>query len=167
MIIKLSRVEMSDCYQAAKGREQFNRLSGNPICKIDKNRTQEQIELLGIVSEFAVSKLFGVESRIFALGVDGGIDFWLGDISVDIKASFFPQSGLIFNSLDDFRSDVSILAVHETEASVDVKGWISRPNFTKLHKTRDFGYGNRCFLEPEKLMPLEKLWLISKERELS
>ena len=167
MIVKLSEAELSDCFQAANARNQFNKASGKKNGKIDKNRTDQEIEYFGCMTELAVAKLFEVDSRLYALGTDGGIDFWLGNISIDIKASFYLNSGLTFTSLKHFRSKVAVLAEYNDETSVKVKGWASKALFERKHVKRNFGYGERCFLQPDDLLPIEKLWLEYKKRDLS
>ena len=167
MIIKLSEAEISDCLQAANAITQFNKASGRKNGKIASNRSDREIQHFGCMTELAICKLFDVENRIHTLGADGGIDFWLNNISVDVKATFMKNSGLTFTCLDRFRAKVAILMEYDTESSVKVIGWITKAAFERLHIIRDFGYGDRCYLPPEKLKPIEELWKIYKERELS
>lgn len=167
MIIKLSEAEVSDCLQAANAITQFNKASGRKNGKIAANRSDREIQHFGCMTELAICKLFDVENRIHTLGADGGIDFWLNNISVDVKATFMKNSGLTFTCLDRFRAKVAILMEHHSENSVKVIGWTSKAFFEKNHIKRDFGYGERCFLEQDKLKPIQELWLIYKERQLS
>ena len=71
-----------------------------------ENKQQSRIEAnrLGFMAEFAVCRLFGAEPPRLNIATDGGVDLWLGDISVDVK---FSKTGS-----DQIATFASFMACH-------------------------------------------------------
>ena len=95
MLVQLSLKEMSQCNQAAAMRWQLARASGIVNQRRDQVKSQQDLDLLGVKAEVAVSKVFNIPHQ-HAIGVDDGCDLWLDDISVDVKATFHKSGRLLF-----------------------------------------------------------------------
>lgn len=166
MIVKLSPREMSNCKQAATFRWQLARASGVVNQRRDQGRDDNDLDLLGIQAEVCVAKVFDIEHNPFQLGVDSGEDMWLGDLSVDVKSTFYPRGRLLFKNIESFKADCSILVCHKEENIFNVAGYCSRKSFNKLSKPMDLGHGIGMALDQDQLSPLEKLWAYYTSRRL-
>ena len=166
MLVKLSPKEMSMCEQAATLRWQLARASGVVNQRRDQGRTDGDIDLLGIKAEMAVAKVFDIEYSPFQLGVDSGKDLWLGDISIDVKATFHKNGRLLFKTRDAFKAYCAILVCEHTPEILDVAGCIPRKDFCTECQEGDLGHGICVYVEQETLQPLHDLWLFSTERRL-
>ena len=166
MIVKLSPREMSNCKQAATFRWQLARASGVVNQRRDQGRDDNDLDLLGIQAEVCVAKVFDIEHNPFQLGVDSGEDMWLGDLSVDVKSTFYPRGRLLFKNIESFKADCSILVCKQEEDTFNVAGYCSRKSFNNLSKPMDLGHGVGMVLDQGQLSPLEKLWAYYTSRRL-
>ena len=99
--IRLTRSEISEAKQAASLRWQLARASGVANQRRD-NRSDGDIDLLGVKAEIAVAKILNLPYRASALGIDSGADIWADDIGIDVKSTFYQTGKLLFKSLDAF-----------------------------------------------------------------
>lgn len=166
MLVKLSPKEMSVCEQAANLRSQLARTSGVVNQRRDQGRTDKDIDFLGVRAETAVAKVFDIEYTPFQLGVDSGKDLWLGDISIDVKATFYTDGRLLFKTRDAFKAYCAVLVCEHTPEILDVVGCITRKDFCIECQEGDLGHGVGVYVEQENLQPLHDLWLFSTERRL-
>lgn len=158
MLVKLSEKEISNCKQAATLRWQLARASGVANQRRDKSRNDNDLDLLGIKAEVCVAKIFEIDHNPFQLGIDSGKDLWLGDISIDVKATFYRTGKLLFKNIDSFKADCSILVCQQSENTFNVVGYCSQKEFQKRSALIDLGHGVGSALEQDQLYPLEKLW---------
>ena len=159
MKVWLNKKEMLECSQAATLRWQLARASGVVNQRRDGGRTDADLDLLGVKAELAVSKVFGVGHNIFQFGVDAGCDMFIGNVSVDVKSTFYPTGKLLFKSLDAFKADCAVLVTATDEVDVmSVPGFASRAVFTNGCEEADLGHGKCLVMKQELLWPLEKLW---------
>jgi len=158
VLVKLTPKEISHCKQAATFRWQLARASGVVNQRRDQGRDDNDLDLLGIQAEICVAKVFDIEHNPFQLGVDSGEDMWLGDISIDVKSTFYPKGRLLFKSLESFKADCSILVCKQEENIFNVAGYCSKKMFEKKSTLMDLGHGVGSVLDQENLYPLEKLW---------
>ena len=127
-------------------------------------QSREEANALGYKAEFAVARLFNCEPPVLNVLSDGGIDLWIGNVSVDVKFTNKEYGSLIFDNLDKFRSQVAILVGKTDDPNVmRVNGWMSKKEFSVRHTTKDFGYGERLIVEWDKLNSIESLWKIFAE----
>jgi hypothetical protein len=161
--VRLTKAEMSACDQGASLRWQMARSSG---VSDQQKAPQENIDLLGIKAELAVSKVLQLPYSPAALGIDNGTDMWAGDWSIDVKASFHPRGRLLFKSKESFRADMSVLVTATEDPSVMfIEGGISRNRFMSEAKAVNLGHGNCWVVEGSELTPIEEIWLaITKVR---
>jgi hypothetical protein len=123
--------------------------------------------LVGLLGEYAVAKYFREPMDLFIdLGGDNNItDLVIGNMTTSVKCSYYAESPhLIFNTLDEFRQDVAILASVLEPSRVQLHGWTSRERFRELHKRRDFGYGERCVVDESDLYRMIQLKAIAYDR---
>ena len=166
MKISLSPKEISICKQAATFRWQLARASGVVNQRRDQGRTDGDLDLLGIKAELSVAKVFDIDHNPFQFGVDSGEDMWIGDISVDVKSTFYPRGRLLFKDLNSFKADCSVLVCQEDEENYNVVGYCSREKFKRDSNLMDLGHGLGSVMDQDDLSPLEKLWVYSTQRRL-
>ena len=157
--VKLTQKEMLECKQAATLRWQLARASNVVNQKKDGNRNDNDIDLLGIKAELAVSKVLCCDHNIFQLGVDDGADMFLGEISIDVKSTFYETGKLLFKSHNAFKASCSVLVTaSENEDVMVIAGWIPRQNFIKDAIEENLGHGICYTMEQVYLRPIEALW---------
>lgn len=100
--------------------------------------TPLQANVVGLKGEFAMAVLSGlrVDRKARPRG-DNGIDFTLPDgRTMDVKTVLDERSGLYYNSDEDFRADVAVLAVLDSPTVdcpvVQLAGWTSRDRFRRF-----------------------------------
>jgi hypothetical protein len=155
--VKLSKAEVSVCEQAAALRWQMARSSG---VADQQKAPQDNIDLLGIKAELAVSKVLQLPYSPTALGIDNGTDMWAGDWSIDVKASFHERGRLLFKSKESFRADMSVLVTATDDPAVMfIEGGISHKRFMAEAKAVNLGHGVCWIVERHELTPIEEIWL--------
>lgn len=166
MLVKLSPKEMSMCQQGATLRWQLARASSVANQRRDQGRTDGDIDLLGIKAEMAVAKVFNIEYSPFQLGIDSGKDLWLGDISIDVKATFHKDGRLLFKTRDAFKADCAVLVRKNDLEILDVVGCISREDFCMKCQEGSLGQAVGVYVEEDALHPIHELWRVSTELRL-
>ena len=166
MLVKLSPKEMSMCEQAATLRWQLARASNVANQRRDQIRSDGDIDLIGVKAEMAVAKVFDIDYNPFQLGVDSGKDLWLGDISVDVKATFHGDGRLLFKTRNAFKADCAVLVCVNDPEILDVVGCITKKTFRKECQEGDLGHGACVYVWQESLQALPDLWLAFTERRL-
>lgn len=131
MIVNLSPEEISMCKKAASMRWQLARVSNVANQRKDFSRSDEQIDELGVMAELCVHKVFNIEFNYSLSGIDTGADLYIGDYSIDVKSTFYPDGKLIFKSNDYFKADACILVCQITEVRYRIAGCISRTWFNQ------------------------------------
>ena len=130
-----------------------------------KSRTENNI--LAFKAEFLFARLFNLPLPVVNVLSDGGIDFWLGDISVDVKCNSHPAGLLIFDSEKSFAAKVAVLyGATDDSRILKLHGCIGRRSFFERAYKKDFGYGERFVLNSQDLDPIEKLWRHYVEKTL-
>lgn len=167
MIVNIPPQDMSRCRQAATGRWQLARMSGVGNQRRDNNRSDNDIDFLGVRAEYSVAKVFGLEYSPTALGIDDGADMWSDDVSIDVKSTFHTNGRMLFKSVDAFKASVCVLvSATPIESQMDVRGWAARSDFAAMSQTDDLGHGLCRVLENDKLRDLSVLWQFLVERKV-
>jgi len=162
--VRLSRQEMFECEQAAVLRWQLARASGVINQRKDNNRNDNDIDFLGIKAEIAVSKVLQCNHNVFQLGVDQGVDMFLGDITIDVKSTFHETGKLLFKSLEAFKASCSVLVTASNEADVMIiVGYIPKKTFQSDALETNLGHGNCFTMDQIYLRPIESLWKVHQE----
>lgn len=120
-------------------------------------RDNVMTHLIGLLGEFAVSKLVGepVDTSSYVSG-DLYKDFLIYGVKIEVKTL---QGYLTFVSMDHFKSDVAVLVNYEKgdNSKVTVQGWITKDEFESNSFVDNFGYGDRPCMQPSDLLPIEGL----------
>lgn len=168
MKVRLTKAQLSQCTQAGSFRSQLSRMAGVKNQKMDNSRVDTDIDILGAKAELAVALVFDADFSINRMGIDDGCDLFLHDIGVDVKSTFYQTGKMLFKSKEAFRADVCVLATATNQPNeICVVGWLPRKQFLEIAKQSDDGKYHGWAVEQDKLRPLEELWHIYKERELS
>lgn len=151
--VTLSEDEQALCRDVAMSRYATSRKLGLTQLRIDSS--EMNVELLGVQGELAFAKVFDLEDPKDNLGSDGGTDYTIQDITIDVKAASKPTYRLIFRSLESFKSQVGVLVVKINDNSFKLIGWTTRKHFAEL--SQPLGEGGFT-LEQSQLRPIEELW---------
>lgn len=125
------------------------------------NKKQSRVEanVYGFKAEFAVARLFNIDPPVINVVTDGGVDLWFNDISIDVKFNNAEFGKLIFDSMDKFKSQLAVLVGRTDNPKVmRINGWIRRTSFEEKSYAKNFGYGDRLFMDHKDLLPVELLW---------
>ena len=159
MLIEIPPKDLSKCRQAATGRWQLARMSGVGNQKRDKSRGDNDLDWIGVRSEFAVASLLQLPYEPSALGIDDGADLWCEAVSIDVKSTFHPAGRMLFKAKDAFKADVCVLVSStEQENILIVRGWAARKDFYEHAEQQDLGHGLCWVLPNERLRLLPDLW---------
>lgn len=164
MRVRLTYQEMLECKQASALRWQLARASGVANQRRDSGRNDNDVDLLGIKAEAVVSKVLGCNHNVFQLGVDDGVDMFLGNVGIDVKSTFHENGKLLFKSLEAFKASCAVLVTASKESDVMIiKGWIPRKNFHAEAQSEDLGHGLCVTVKQAHLRPIEGLWKVCQE----
>jgi hypothetical protein len=164
MNVKLSKKDMSEINQFASLRWQIARASGVVNQRKDIARSDDDVDRLGLLGEYIVAKVFNLKFNPSLSGIDEGYDLWIKDLSIDVKTTFYKTGVLLFKSKESFRADVGILVIPTDDKNIfKVAGFIPQREFKE--KSKIFKGSQYC-VEQKDLMPIEKLWKCTKQKEL-
>ena len=165
MKIRLTKQELSLARQAAALRWQLARAAAVSNQK-RAGESDGDLDYLGIRAEMAVAKLLGADYSAMALGIDDGVDMWVGDVSIDVKATFHETGRLLFKSHDSFNADLAILVTRtEAEDVMNVVGGVGRAVFLREAAQADLGRGLCYVMDQIELMPMPDIWAKLCERK--
>ena len=168
MLVRLTKRETGRCEQAATFRWQLARASGVVNQRKDGGRSDGDLDLLGIKAETAVAKLFGISDyNPFEFGIDCGQDMALGDITIDVKATFYKSGMLLFKTKESFKSSTSVLVTATGDDDVfNVVGHCPRSDFMAKSRVVDLGHGAGYAVDQGDLRPIENLWVVWKSMQV-
>jgi hypothetical protein len=161
--VTLSKKELFDCQRAANGRSMLSRASGVVNQRKDKSSTDQEIDLIGIKGELAVSKVYQADFSPFDFGVDAGVDMFLGDVGVDVKTTKYATGVLLFKSVEAFKAPIAILCTEINHNTMAVIGWIKKTDFAEqcqefINPKTNVHTDGMC-VEQSQLKSPEELWL--------
>jgi len=110
-------------------------------------------DFLGFLAEFVISDFIGVERpRLIEGKTDGGVDFCIGGVNVDVKATnyVFGEPSLILFKGKEYSCDYFVLLALK-DCYFCVVGGISKKDFFVKCVEKDFGYGVRLVVDAGKL----------------
>ena len=160
MKVRLSKRDMLEAELMARDTVfMLERMSISPRLE-NNNQSRLDANIFGFMAEFAVCRVLGTEPPRLNFATDGGVDLWLGDVTIDVKYTARKTSKLIFDSVDKFKSQVAILVTATDNMDVmEILGWCSKGRFIEDSYSKDFGYGKRLVMDADKLQPIEQFWL--------
>jgi hypothetical protein len=134
----------------------------------DAMRSRTENNQRAFAAEYLFARLFSLDPPVVNVASDGGIDFWLGDISVDVKCSNSESGPLIFDSMAKFKADVAVAygATDEPD-KFKLHGCVSKQLFGRQSYEKDFGHGTRLVMDVADLSPIELLWGQWVRKEMS
>lgn len=129
--------------------------------------TRTENNITAFKAEFLFARLFNLPPPVVNVLSDGGIDFWLEEISIDVKCSSREDGPLIFDSEKSFAAKVAVLyGATDNPEILKLHGCIGRKAFFERAYKKDFGYGERFVMGADSLDPIEKLWRFYVEKNL-
>jgi hypothetical protein len=130
--------------------------------------TRTKNNVLAFKAEFLFARLFNLPLPVVNVLSDGGIDFWLGETSVDVKCSSYTNGPLIFDAEQSFAADFAVLyGATDDPKILKLNGCIDKSTFFERAYKKDFGYGERFVMKADSLDPIEKLWRFYVEKNLT
>lgn len=154
MQVILSQQELDKCELAASRRSNYARSTRINNQRFAQDKSDKDIDYIGMVGELAVAKVLGLEMDFEKIGVDYGIDFIYEKMPIDVKTRSYPKTELIFKSHKAFKAQVAILARFKPKNCVDILGCISRKKFKQYSRPSAYG----CLGVSDKhLEPIETL----------
>lgn len=132
-------------------REQPKREMKVATRKVSENRSDEDIDYLGVLAEMAISKLLKtplVKNRL--IRGDDGYDILWKKKRIEVKYTYHKRGHLMVRNRDKCTADKYVLLTGD-ENRMAVLGWIDKDEFLKKGVLKDFGYGNNFVIEQEKL----------------
>ena len=133
-----------------------------PDRKLERwNNTQYESDLLGVMGEYAVSKYLKIpiDTEVNLNGDGGEVDLWLGDWSIQVKATKYNNGRLVFNAIDEMKSLIDVLTICDIKTkTVDIVGYISHKDLLLKMYEKDLGFGVRYCLDQKHLKDIS--WLV-------
>ena len=131
--------------------------------------TRRDNNIRAFKAEFLFARLFNLDPPKVNVGSDGGVDFWLGEYSIDVKCSGKPSGPLIFDSPASFQADIAVAYSQSdiNDRTFNLHGMISKGNFLRKARRHDFGYGERHVVDVDQLELIEKLWRFYIEKTVA
>ncbi len=151
--VTLSDEEQALCRDVAMSRYSTSRELGLTQLRIDTS--EMNVELLGVQGELAFAKVFDLEDPKDNLGSDGGTDYIIQEITIDVKTASKPNYKLLFRSLKAFKATIGVLVVKVNDNTFKLVGWSTLKQFSEL--SQPLGEGGFT-LEQSQLRPIEELW---------
>jgi hypothetical protein len=166
IFVPLSKPEMAACRQAAAFRWQMARASGVANQRRDKDRSDEDIDFLGVRAEMAVSKLYDIEYSPHHLGVDDGVDMYCGDVSIDVKSTFYQHGSLVLKAKRWANADLYVLVTATAnESLMRVVGGVTQHKLLADSTIENLGHGEGLVLEQDKLGSPSAIWRYLKSAQ--
>lgn len=158
IIIEFTEEEFTELKKKSEQRVENNKQRNSQDKKINAQRTGAQIDFDGVKAEGAFLKMLNLPFRYISVNQPTlGWQFQMNGNRIKVYFSTHKGGNLIVNSVNDFRSDMTVYTEYNEERSVRIVGWITREEFIKSHQKRNFGYGLHCYMPPHELQDIEKL----------
>lgn len=160
MLIDLSDTEKQECNNIAKERNDNKIKYHITTHKIAKRKTDEEIELEGVIGEYVVAKYLGISiDKALYRGGDDGKDLKYNDLLLQVKYNNRAGGTLYCAADKPFKEIVNILIL-VVPYDIDVyriAGWIRRRDFMeKCHKD-NWGYNDVLYVYQYQLRPANEL----------
>lgn len=133
----------------------------NPDRDLERwNNTQYESDLLGVMGEYAVSKILKIpiDTEVNLNGDGGEVDLWLGDWSIQVKSTKYNNGRLVFNSTEEMKALIDVLTICDIDnKKVKIAGYISHKDLIRKMYLKDLGFGERYCLDQKDLTDIS--WL--------
>lgn len=125
--------------------------SGNVVDRQVGKQDPWQIDIDGVIGEFAVAKWLNVYPDMTVSIRKGGADLVLNGTTIDVKTTRYKTGKLLATrSKIDTACDLYILAIVD-DTGCDIVGWETKDNLLKDENLIDLGHGKGYALTQDKL----------------
>tara|TARA_R100000951_G_C2511470_1_gene140574 strand:+ start:24 stop:548 length:525 start_codon:yes stop_codon:yes gene_type:complete len=124
------------------------------------NNTQYESDLLGVMGEYAVSKALKIpfDTEVNLKGDGGETDLYLGEWSIQVKATKYNNGRLVFNTVEEMKSLIDVLTICDLKTkTVNIAGYISHKEMIKKMYKKNLGFGDRYCINQDDLTDIS--WL--------
>jgi hypothetical protein len=160
MKIQFSKKEFNHIKMLATGRHFYKDIV-IPDRDMERwNNSQHEADLLGVMGEYAVSKYLKIpfDTSINLKGDGGKYDMFLGDWSIQVKATKYKNGRLVFNTLDEAKAHIHILTLcSDQKRFVKIAGFITKRDFKRKCYEQNLGHGVRYCINQDDLEEIELL----------
>jgi hypothetical protein len=160
MYIRFTKREMDSIKMLAQGRHFYKDIH-IPNRDLERwNNSQHEADLLGVMGEYAVSKYLKIpmDMSVNLEGDGGEIDMYLGDWSIQVKATKYRTGRLVFNEMEEVSALINILTVADIEKEeVYVAGYINKKDLHNKVYEEDLGHGKRFCINQSDLSCISEL----------
>lgn len=124
----------------------------------DKIKSRKHSHFVGLLGELAFGKWShqDIDIRLFEVVGDGGVDFCIDGVTIDVKTASYDPPILKYNRLIEVKCDRSVLTLTTNYRDIFLCGWCNRKWFLEQHEIKNFGWGNKVVLPEKKLCSLEE-----------
>jgi hypothetical protein len=159
MLIDLTRAEISLLELMARQRYQPKLAAGFGASKADDKSSFHEVNVRGVVGEYAVAKYLDLplNTESYGLWGDSGHDLIYRGKTLQVKFNTHFDGDLYFPKADKFISDYGVLVVREALYRVRIAGYIDRESFMLHKQVKNYGKNDVWAVEQRHLMPIEAL----------
>jgi len=129
--------------------------------RIDANRTDFDVDYLGVQAEYCFSILFDVDMHheVGALSGDSGKhDYVIDGVTFGVKGAFANAKYLLVPKHQyPVSADVLVMFRHVSKRMMVCHGYTTGDNFMEHHIWKDLGYGSDAVMHVSKLNPISEL----------
>jgi hypothetical protein len=158
-IVHYTQADLDYLTELAHGRNDPKVDAGVHNKKYAKNKGDVEVNVDGLLGEFAFHKFSGLPLRtdtsLSGERPGGKWDFRLRDgrtVEVRYRAKRWYEFALHDDNIDSFNTDVGVLVTPGLCAhTLDLRGWCSYDDFARLCFYMDFGFGRRLVIRTDDL----------------
>jgi hypothetical protein len=160
-IVELNNSDMEAIAKIAHARNSVKERAGVRSNKFDASKGEEDAHLIGVMGEYAVAKYLGLKiDEVVTLHGDNGSDLNACNcIRIEVKTRNRRGFDFALNNTrtSDIKWDVGILAYKVASNQIEIAGWISKVSFLSRCTVKNYNYGDRLVVEPDKMFALTDL----------
>jgi len=158
-IINFDYFDLNTIIGIAERRNIVKVVAGVKSKRYDKNQTDFETHINGVMGEAAVAKYLKIklDKNVSLSGDDKISDLIKNGNRIQVKTTLFKNGALFFDSKSLFKADVSVSVAIISPVRVDIQGWIDKETFLNKAEKMNFGYGDRWGIQPNKLNDIAKL----------
>jgi hypothetical protein len=156
-MVTLTPEELAEVIMNATGRQGIKERHGIQTKKISDKLTDEELHVLEVKAQRAVSKHFNVPMDwSICVGGNRNPHFVINGISMRVQTATHHPPILKLNRAEDFTTDLMIVCMEwpDEPAVIAIYGCVSRERFLREHSVQDFGQGKRLVMRSWELTPI-------------
>lgn len=133
------------------------RSNGAHDMQCDEKRTGSEIEMMGVLGEFAVRMALGLSLDVPIDDPEGGVDMVFRGRTVQVKTVEKQSHRMIFHTQNHFSADIAVLVVMHTRAVMLLVGYITQDRFRQVRELGKFDGVVKPFVYRKQLSPISEL----------